>query len=94
MDYSMETNTSYHIRIKGHLDERWMRWFEGLEVTQHPNGETLISGVVMDQAALHGILNRICDLGLELISVQRYETGNENESIGQHERNDHDSRNL
>ncbi len=68
----------YQIHIKGHLDEHWMRWFEGLEVTQHPDGETVISGA-MDQAALHGILNRIRDLGLELISVQRYPTGNEGE---------------
>jgi hypothetical protein len=63
--YSMEANTNYHIRIKGHLAKRWTRWFEGLEVTQHPNVETLISGVVMDQAALHGTLNRIRDLGLK-----------------------------
>jgi hypothetical protein len=65
----METNTIYQIRIKGHLDERWMRWFEGFEVTQHPNGETVISGPIMDQAALHGVLNRIRDLGMELVSV-------------------------
>jgi len=66
----METNTNYQIRIKGHLDERWMRWFEGFEVTRHPTGETTISGPIIDQAALHGILNRIRDLGMELISVQ------------------------
>ncbi|MBL8079924.1 MAG: hypothetical protein JNM55_18290 [Anaerolineales bacterium] len=57
----------YQIRIEGHLDERW---FEGLDVNPLPEGETLISGE-MDQSALHGILNRIRDLGLELISVQR-----------------------
>ena len=61
----------YLIRIKGHLDERWNRQFEGLQVDLLPEGETLISGVVIDQSALHGILNRIRDLGLELISVQR-----------------------
>ena len=66
----METNENYQIRIKGHLDERRMRWLEGFDVTQHPNGETLISGRKMDQAALHGLLNRIRDLGMELISVQ------------------------
>jgi len=60
----------YQIIIEGHLDERWLRWFEGLDVTPLPEGETLISGE-MDQAALHGILNRIRDLGMELISVQR-----------------------
>ena len=60
----------YQIRIEGHLDERWLRWFEGLDVSQLPEGETIISGE-MDQSALHGILNRIRDLGLELISIQR-----------------------
>jgi len=69
----METNqnpVSYQICIKGHLNERWMRWFEGLEVTQLPNGKTIISGPIVDQAALRGLLNRIRDLGMELISVQ------------------------
>jgi len=60
----------YQICIKGHLDERRMRWFEGLEVMQLPNGKTIISGSMMDQSALHGLLNRIRDLGMELISVQ------------------------
>ncbi len=67
----------YQIIIEGHLDERWLRWFEGLDVSALPDGETLISGE-MDQSALHGILNRIRDLGLELISVQRYSAGNDN----------------
>jgi hypothetical protein len=61
---------TYQIRIEGHLDERWLRWFEGSDVSPLPEGETVISGE-MDQAALHGMLNRIRDLGLELISVQR-----------------------
>jgi hypothetical protein len=73
----METNPNYQIRIKGHLDERWLRWFEGLSVSQKPGGETVISGEKIDQAALHGILNRIRDLGLELISVQRYASKND-----------------
>lgn len=60
----------YQIRIKGHLDDRWLRWFESLTVSQQPTGETVISGE-MDQAALFGVLNRIRDLGLELVSVQR-----------------------
>ena len=70
----MKTNANYQICIENHLDERWMRHFEGLVVTRHPNGEMVISGL-MDQAALHGILNRIRDLGLELISVQRTVVG-------------------
>ena len=69
----MATNqnpTQYQIYIKGHLDERRMRWFEGLDVTPLPDGKTVISGPISDQAALHGLLNRIRDLGMELISVQ------------------------
>lgn len=60
----------YLIHLQGQLDERWLRQFEDLTVEQQPTHETVISGV-MDQAALHGILNRIRDLGLELISLQR-----------------------
>jgi 2-polyprenyl-3-methyl-5-hydroxy-6-metoxy-1,4-benzoquinol methylase len=69
----METNqnpTQYQICIKGHLDERRIRWFDGLAVARLPDGKTLISGPILDQAALHGLLNRIRDLGMELISVQ------------------------
>lgn len=61
---------TYQICVEGHLDERWLRWFEGLVVVPRPDGETVISGL-MDQAALHGVLNRLRDLGLVLISVQR-----------------------
>ena len=60
----------YHICIAGHLDDRWLRWFEGFQVIRSPLGHTEISGL-MDQAALHGIFNRIRDLGLEILSVQR-----------------------
>jgi hypothetical protein len=73
----METNknpTVYQIRIEGHLDQRWLKWFEGLDVSPQPNGDTVISGP-LDQSALHGVLNRIRDLGLELIHVQRSNTG-------------------
>ncbi len=64
------TPISYQIKVKGHFDERGMRWFEGLDITFLPNGETIINGAITDQAALHGVLNRIRDLGMELISVQ------------------------
>ena len=77
----MQPSTSsviYQICIKGHLDEHWMRWFESLAVSQQPNGETVISDAI-DQATLHGILNRIRDLSLELISVQRYPAENKGE---------------
>jgi hypothetical protein len=74
----MQTLPTYEIRIKGHLDERWMRYFEGLTTLLHPNGETMIAGP-MDQAMLHGILNRIRDLGLELIAVNQSIGNDQNE---------------
>ena len=61
----------YQIHVQGLLDERWTRWFEGFTVRSGGSDETILTGPVIDQAALHGILNRIRDLGLELISVQR-----------------------
>jgi hypothetical protein len=67
---------SYQICIQGYLDERWLRYFEGLVITQRQDGETVISGD-MDLAALHGILNRIRDLNLELISVQLFRSNND-----------------
>ena len=59
----------YQIRIKGHLDDRWADWFEGLTLTREDNGETLLTGPVVDQSALHGLLKKVRDLGMPLISV-------------------------
>jgi hypothetical protein len=59
----------YEIRIKGHLDVRWAEWFEGLNITLEENGCTLLRGPLADQAALHGILKKVRDLGLTLLSV-------------------------
>lgn len=59
----------YAIRVKGHLDPRWSEWFEGLTVTHTESGETCLSGPVADQAALHGLLAKVRDLNLTLISV-------------------------
>ncbi len=59
----------YEIRIKGHLDPRWSAWFAGLKLTYLEGDETLLSGLLPDQAALHGLLERIRDLNLKLISV-------------------------
>ena len=59
----------YQIRIKGHLDSQWTDWFEGMTITLEDNGETLLSGPVIDQAALHGLLKQVRDLGMPLISV-------------------------
>ena len=63
----------YEIRIKGHLADRWAEWFEGLTLTREDNGETLLSGPVVDQAALHGLLKKVRDLGLPLLSVMQVE---------------------
>ena len=60
----------YAIRLKGHLDERRLSRFEGLTATLLPDGETLLTGPIVDQAALHGILNRIRDMGVDLIEVR------------------------
>lgn len=59
----------YEIKIKGHLDQRWSEWFAGLTLTHLEENETLLSGVLSDQAALHGLLERVRDLNLTLISV-------------------------
>jgi hypothetical protein len=65
----------YEIRLKGHLDARWSAWFDGLTVTRDSDGTTLIHGLVADQAALHGLLQKTRDLGLPLISVNYVEPG-------------------
>jgi hypothetical protein len=64
----------YEIRLTGHLDARWAAWFDGLTVGHEGDGTTLISGQIADQAALHGLLQRVRDLGLPLVSVTRDET--------------------
>ena len=65
----------YEIRIKGHLDDRWEDWFEGLTITLEDNGDTLLTGPVVDQAALHGLLRKVRDLSIPLLSVNRVEPG-------------------
>ena len=62
---------SYEIRLKGHLEARWADWFDGLSLTQESDGTTVLSGSVVDQAALHGLLAKVRDLGLPLIAVRR-----------------------
>ena len=61
----------YQIRIKGHLGPRWTDWFEGMTITLEDNGETLLTGPVVDQAALYGLLRKVRDLGMPLISAVR-----------------------
>ena len=63
----------YEIRVKGHLDSRWGLWFDGMGLTHQSDGTTLIHGYVVDQAALHGLLQRIRDTGLPLVSVTQVE---------------------
>ena len=63
----------YQIRIKGHLGHQWTDWFEGLTITPEENGETLLTGPVVDQAALHGLLKKVRDLGIPLLSVNPVE---------------------
>ena len=70
----------YRITIKGHLDPEWSDWFDGLTITLVGNGETMLIGPLIDQAALHGVLIKIRDLGLPLLSLTRIEAGRENES--------------
>ena len=61
---------AYEIRVKGHLDGRWSEWFDGLQITNLDNGEAMLSGDIVDQAALHGVLNKVRDLGLPLVAVR------------------------
>jgi hypothetical protein len=65
----------YQIRIKGQLGHGWTDWFEGLAITLEENGDTLLTGRVVDQAALHGLLKKVRDLGVTLISVNRLDPG-------------------
>jgi len=61
----------YEIRVKGQLDATWSEWFDGLEIRNGANGEAMLTGPVADQAALHGLLVKVRDLGLPLIAVRR-----------------------
>ena len=65
----------YEIRLKGHLDDRWSDRFDGLTITLEEDGNTLLSGPVADQAALHGLLKKVRDLGMPLVSVSPVEPG-------------------
>ena len=67
----------YEIRLKGHLEVRWQKNFEGLVITLEENGNTLLTGPVVDQAALHGLLRKVRDSGMSLLSVNRKENTNE-----------------
>lgn len=69
-----ESNGIYQIRVRGHLGAGWADWFEGLTVTLEENGDTLLTGAIKDQATLHGLIKKVRDLGMPLISVIRIES--------------------
>ena len=69
IDEEHNQNQYYEIRLKGHLDDRWVKWFDDLDITLEENGNTLLSGYLADQAALHGLLKKVRDVGLPLLSV-------------------------
>jgi hypothetical protein len=83
----MDTPTSnpqyYEIRLKGHLETRWVKWFDGLAIRLDENGNTLLSGLVVDQAALHGLLKKVRDLGLPLLSVNPVQINRTNSKKGE-----------
>ena len=70
---------TYRITIKGHLDSEWSDWFDGLNITMVDNGETILTGPIVDQTALHGVLIKIRDLGIPLLGLSRIEASRENE---------------
>jgi hypothetical protein len=74
-DEKQNQQQCYEIRLKGHLDDRWAEWFEGLTITLEEDGDTRLTGPVIDQAALHGLLKKVRDLGLPLVSVSPVEPG-------------------
>jgi hypothetical protein len=64
-----ESEMVYEIRVRGHMDRQWANWFNGMSITLEENGDTLLTGPVIDQAALHGLLRRIRDLGMPLLAL-------------------------
>jgi len=75
----------YQIRLKGHLGPQWKEWFGGVTITLEDNGNTLLSSPVVDQAALHGLLKKVRDVGIPLISVSRVDAGHADASDETHQ---------
>ncbi len=73
----MTSPTLYRIRVRGHLRPEWSEWFDGMTLTHEVSGDTMLSGPVRDQVALHGLLVKVRDLNLLLVSVERVEPGSE-----------------
>ena len=80
-DTALERALLHEIRLKGHLDARWTDWFGGLTITLEENGETLLTGPVIDQAALHGLLKKVRDLGMPLLSVNCAKPGRRPDAV-------------
>lgn len=74
----------YEIRLAGHLADRWAAWFDGLDLTRESNGMTLLDGDVVDQSALHGLLQKVRDTGLDLVSVIQVEPDDRPEPTTNH----------
>ena len=85
-EVTLEQPIVYQIRLKSHLGSDWTDWFQGLAITLEENGDTLITGPVIDQAALHGLLKKVRDLGISLISVNPVEM-NGNQAKNMHQEN-------
>ncbi len=71
---SDQASLGYEIRVIGHLDPRWSAWFDGLDLSLENDGTTVISGPIADQAALHGVLRRLRDIGLTLVSITQVDS--------------------
>ncbi len=74
--------TVYEIRVKGHFDGCWSAWFDGLVIANVENGDAILSGEIVDQSALHGVLNKVRDLNLPLISVTGVDADQQDPAIG------------
>jgi hypothetical protein len=74
---------AYEIRVKGQLDGRWSEWFDGLQISNSENGVAVLSGEIVDQAALHGVLNKVRNLNLPLISVSSVDLDQQEPAIDQ-----------
>ncbi len=72
----------YQIKIKGHLGDQWSDWFEGLTITREEDGDTALTGPVVDEAALHGLLKKVRDLGMSLLSVNQVDSDRKDDSTG------------
>jgi hypothetical protein len=83
MNESAGKPSCYQIEIEGHLDGRWQDWFDGLTVTRTDDGRTILSGPIRDQAALHGVLKKVRNLGMPLLAVNRVGPDQKDENLSQ-----------